>query len=74
MKFVNISFSILQKVAISNLNIFLNLERLTSDDIECIEQTVSKKIVELTNNTIEEDFDDEIEILKSILESIDNII
>lgn len=73
MKFVNISFSILQKVAISNLNIFLNLERLTSDDIECIEQTVSKKIVELTNNTIEEDFDDEIEILKSILESIDNI-
>ncbi len=72
MKFKNIRFNTLQKVAICNLNIALNLEQLSSDDLECIEQLVGKKIVTLTCDKVEEDFDDEIEILKSILSTIDS--
>lgn len=72
MKYNNINFNTLQKVAISNLNISLNLERLSSDDLECIEQMVGKKIVALTYDKVEEDFDGEIEILKSILSTLDS--
>ncbi|MBK5202088.1 MAG: hypothetical protein JJE21_11250 [Spirochaetaceae bacterium] len=71
MKYKNIKFNTLQKIAINNLNISLNLEQLSSDDLECIEQLVGKKIVALTYDKVEEDFNDEIEILKTVLTSID---
>lgn len=66
-------FNDFQKRTMSSLNLALDFEHLTSDEIECIEQEVGKRYVSITVDKKEELYIDEISILMSILSYIDSI-
>jgi hypothetical protein len=66
-------FNDLQKKTLSSLNLTLDLENPTSDEIECIEQKVGKRYVLITVDKEEESYSGEKSILKSILDYIDSI-
>jgi hypothetical protein len=66
-------FNDIQKKTMSSLNLTLDFENLTSDEIECIEQKVGKRYVLITVDKKEEVYSGEKSILKSILSYIDSV-
>lgn len=66
-------FNDIQKKTMSSLNLLLDFDNLTSDEIECIEQKVGKRYVLITVDKEEEIYSGEKSILKSILSYIDSI-
>lgn len=66
-------FNDIQKKTMCSLNINLDYNNLTSDEIEYIEQKVGKRYVSITVDKEEESYSGEKSILKSILSYIDSI-
>jgi hypothetical protein len=66
-------FNDIQKKTMRLLNLTLDFNNLTSDEIECIEQKVGKRYVVITADRVDELYSGEISILKSILSYIDSI-
>lgn len=66
-------FNDIQKKTLCSLDISLNLDDPTSDEIEYIEQKVGKRYVQITVDKKEESFSGEKSILKSLLDYIDSI-